>query len=48
MSVAIVTGSSGLVGSETARFLHAQGMQVVTRSARRTRAKGEVCAGGPL
>ena len=29
MSVAIVTGSSGLIGSETARFLDAQGMEVV-------------------
>lgn len=29
MSVAIVTGSSGLIGSETVKFLHAQGMQVV-------------------
>lgn len=29
MSVAIVTGSSGLIGSETARFLHGQGMDVV-------------------
>lgn len=29
MSVAIVTGSSGLVGSETVRFLHQQGMKVV-------------------
>lgn len=29
MSVAVVTGSSGLVGSETARFLHAQGLDVV-------------------
>lgn len=29
MSVAIVTGSSGLVGSETARFLHEKGMDVV-------------------
>ncbi len=29
MSVAIVTGSSGLVGSETARFLHAKGLAVV-------------------
>ena len=29
MSVAIVTGSAGLIGSETARFLHAQGMDVV-------------------
>jgi CDP-paratose 2-epimerase len=29
MSIAIVTGSSGLIGSETARFLHDQGMQVV-------------------
>ena len=29
MSVAIVTGSSGLIGSETVRFLHAQGMAVV-------------------
>jgi CDP-paratose 2-epimerase len=29
MSVAIVTGSSGLIGSETARFLHAQGMDVL-------------------
>jgi len=28
MSVAIVTGSSGLIGSETVRFLHAQGMEV--------------------
>ena len=29
MSVAIVTGSSGLIGSETARFLDAQAMEVV-------------------
>ena len=29
MSVAIVTGSSGLIGSETARFLHDKGMEVV-------------------
>lgn len=29
MSVAIVTGSSGLVGSETSKFLHQQGMDVV-------------------
>src|SRR6476661_4923835 len=29
MSVAIVTGSSGLIGSETAKFLHEKGMQVV-------------------
>jgi CDP-paratose 2-epimerase len=29
MSVAIVTGSSGLVGSETVKFLHAKGMEVV-------------------
>lgn len=29
MSVAIVTGASGLVGSETVRFLSAQGLQVV-------------------
>jgi len=29
MSVAIVTGSSGLVGSESVRFLHAQGLDVV-------------------
>lgn len=29
MSVAIVTGSSGLVGSETAIFLHQQGLDVV-------------------
>jgi CDP-paratose 2-epimerase len=29
MTVAIVTGSAGLVGSETARFLHAQGLDVV-------------------
>lgn len=29
MSVAVVTGSSGLVGSETVRFLHEQGMDVV-------------------
>src|SRR6185436_10968643 len=29
MSIAIVTGSSGLVGSETAKFLHGQGMDVV-------------------
>lgn len=29
MSVAIVTGSSGLIGSETVKFLHAQGLQVV-------------------
>ena len=29
MSVAIITGSGGLIGSETARFLHVQGMDVV-------------------
>lgn len=29
MSVAIVTGSSGLIGSETVKFLHEQGMDVV-------------------
>lgn len=29
MSVAIVTGSSGLIGSETVRFLHEKGMHVV-------------------
>ncbi len=29
MSVAIVTGSSGLVGSEAARFLHGKGLDVV-------------------
>src|SRR5688572_25262178 len=29
MSVAVVTGSSGLIGSETVRFLHEQGMEVV-------------------
>src|SRR5229473_533841 len=29
MSVAVVTGSAGLIGSETARFLHAQGMDIV-------------------
>jgi CDP-paratose 2-epimerase len=29
MSVAIITGSSGLVGSEAARFLHAKGLSVV-------------------
>lgn len=29
MSIAIVTGSSGLVGSETARFLHGQGLDVI-------------------
>jgi CDP-paratose 2-epimerase len=29
MSIAIVTGSAGLVGSETSRFLHAQGLDVI-------------------
>jgi len=29
MAVAVVTGSSGLIGSETARFLHAKGLDVV-------------------
>lgn len=29
MSVAVVTGASGLIGSETVRFLHQQGMKVV-------------------
>ncbi len=29
MSIAIVTGSSGLIGSETVKFLHNQGMRVV-------------------
>jgi CDP-paratose 2-epimerase len=28
MSIAIITGSAGLVGSEAARFLHAQGMSI--------------------
>ena len=31
MSVAIVTGSSGLVGSETVRFLHAKGLPLPVR-----------------
>lgn len=29
MSVAIITGSAGLIGAETARFLHAKGLDVV-------------------
>ncbi len=29
MSTAVVTGSAGLVGSETVKFLHAQGMEVL-------------------
>ncbi len=29
MSIAVVTGASGLVGSESARFLHAKGLDVV-------------------
>lgn len=29
MSIAIITGSSGLIGSETAKFLHDQGMHIV-------------------
>ena len=29
MSVAVITGSSGLIGSETAKFLHKKGMDVV-------------------
>jgi CDP-paratose 2-epimerase len=29
MSVAVVTGSAGLIGSETSRFLHARGLDVV-------------------
>lgn len=29
MSLALVTGSSGLIGSETVRFLHEQGMDVI-------------------
>ena len=29
MSVAVVSGSSGLIGSEAVRFLHAQGMSVI-------------------
>ena len=29
MSTAVVTGSGGLVGSETVRFLHQQGMDVI-------------------
>ena len=29
MSVAIVTGSSGLIGSETARFMHDKGLRIV-------------------
>ncbi len=29
MSVAIVTGSAGLIGSETARFLHDKGLDVI-------------------
>jgi CDP-paratose 2-epimerase len=29
MSVAVITGSSGLIGSETARFLHEKGMDLV-------------------
>jgi len=29
MSIAVITGSSGLIGSETARFLHREGLQIV-------------------
>ncbi|HJR05806.1 MAG TPA: NAD-dependent epimerase/dehydratase family protein [Pyrinomonadaceae bacterium] len=29
MSVAIITGSSGLIGSETAKFFHEQGLEIV-------------------
>lgn len=29
MAIAIVTGSSGLIGSETARFFHSQGLDIV-------------------
>lgn len=29
MAIAVITGSSGLIGSETARFLHNQGLDVV-------------------
>lgn len=29
MSVAVITGSSGLIGSEAARFLHEKGLQIV-------------------
>lgn len=29
MSVAIVTGSSGLIGSETVKFLHEQGLEII-------------------
>ena len=29
MSVAVITGSAGLIGSETVRFLHAKGMDIV-------------------
>lgn len=29
MSIAIITGSSGLIGSETAKFLHAKGLEIV-------------------
>jgi CDP-paratose 2-epimerase len=28
MSIAVITGSSGLIGSETARFLHEQGLEI--------------------
>ena len=29
MGVAIITGSSGLVGSETAKFFHEKGLDIV-------------------
>jgi CDP-paratose 2-epimerase len=29
MSIAVITGSAGLIGSETARFLHDKGLQIV-------------------
>ena len=29
MSVAIVTGSSGLIGSETVKFLHEKGFDII-------------------
>ena len=29
MAIAVITGSAGLIGSEAAKFLHSQGMDVV-------------------
>ena len=29
MAIAVITGSSGLIGAETARFLHAKGLDII-------------------